>query len=73
MRHSLLHSGVWPRQEDDRLCQQFETDEPHGDFTAASHHMRQAEAIKAWIEYLIEVAGEAWGEIATPADPRGME
>ncbi|MBM3744581.1 MAG: hypothetical protein FJW34_02145 [Acidobacteria bacterium] len=66
----LVHClNIWLGQVNDRMRQEFEAVRPHGDFTAASHHRRQAEAIKAEIERLIEVCGEALGEIAPVAPP----
>lgn len=66
----LVHClNIWLGQESDRIRQEFETAKPHGDFTAATHHMRQAEAIKAEIERLIETCDEALGRIAQAPTP----
>jgi hypothetical protein len=54
-------------------CQEFETAKPHGVFTLATHHIRQAEAIKAGIKRLIAARDHALGRPAPAAIPRGMD
>ena len=41
---SLHCLNIWLGQQNDRIRQEFETAKPHGVFTLATHHMRQAEA-----------------------------
>jgi diadenosine tetraphosphatase ApaH/serine/threonine PP2A family protein phosphatase len=70
----LVHClNIWLGQENERMRQDFETAKPHGDFTVATHHMHQAEAIKAEIERLIEVCEEALGEVAPVTVPSELD
>ncbi|MDP2995866.1 MAG: hypothetical protein Q8N47_00170 [Bryobacterales bacterium] len=54
-------------------CQEFETAKPHGVFTLATHHMRQADAIKAGIKRLIAACDHALGRPAPAAIPPEMD
>jgi hypothetical protein len=65
--------NIWLGQENDRIRQEFETAKPHGVFTAATHPMRQAEAIKAEIKRLIAACDHALGRPAPAAIPREMD
>ena len=70
----LVHClNIWLGQENDRIRQEFETAKPHGVFTVATRHMRQAEAIKAGIKRLIAARDDALGRPAPPAIPREMD
>jgi len=70
----LVHClNIWLGQENHRIRQEFETAKPHGVFRAATHHMRQAEAIKAGIKRLIAACDRALGRPAPAAIPREMD
>ncbi len=70
----LAHSlNIWLGQANRRIRQEFETAKPHGVFTVATHHMRQAEAIKAGIKRLIAARNHASGRPAPAAIPREMD
>ena len=54
-------------------CLNIGTAKPHGVFTVATHHMRQAEAIKTGIKRLIAACDHALGRPAPAAIPREMD
>ena len=64
--------NIWLGQENDHI-QELETAKPHGVFTLATHHIRQAEAIKAGIKRLIAARDDALGRPAPAAIPRQMD
>jgi len=64
--------NIWLGQENDHI-QELETAKPRGVFTVATHHMRQAEAIKAGIKRLIAACDHALGRPAPAAIPRQMD
>ena len=70
----LVHClNIWLGQENGDIRQEFEMAKPHGVFTVATHHMRQAEAIKAGIKRLIAACDHALGRPAPAAIPREMD